>query len=92
MGRLTGHPNIVNVLQVGTTANGHPYIVMPYYEQRSLDVRIRDHGPLSLEQTLQLGVKLAGAVKAGVAVNVPVAVSNPSGRCAMPKSESADSP
>ncbi|AQA20933.1 NB-ARC domain protein [Rhodococcus sp. MTM3W5.2] len=63
MGRLTGHPNIVNVLQVGTTASGHPFIVMPYHAQRSLDVRIRDHGPLSLEQTLQLGVKLSGAVE-----------------------------
>ncbi|KJF19139.1 protein kinase [Rhodococcus sp. WS3] len=63
MGRLTGHPNIVNVLQVGTTASGHPYIVMPYHAQRSLDVRIREQGPLSLEQTLQLGVKLAGAVE-----------------------------
>ncbi|SEL37116.1 protein kinase domain-containing protein [Rhodococcus maanshanensis] len=63
MGRLTGHPNIVNVLQVGTTAGGLPYIVMPYHAQRSLDVRIRDDGPLSLEQALQLGVKLAGAVE-----------------------------
>lgn len=63
MGRLTGHPNIVNVLQVGTTASGLPYLVMPYHAQRSLDVRIRDHGPLSLEQALQLGVKLAGAVE-----------------------------
>src|SRR6478735_6592701 len=28
MGRLTGHPNIVNVLQVGATDNGLPYLVM----------------------------------------------------------------
>ncbi|MFC7449715.1 protein kinase domain-containing protein [Rhodococcus daqingensis] len=63
MGRLTGHPNIVNVLRVGTTESGLPYLVMPYHAQRSLDVRIRDQGPLSLEQTLQLGVKLAGAVE-----------------------------
>ena len=33
MGRLTGHPNIVNVLQVGVTDNGLPFIVMPYYPQ-----------------------------------------------------------
>ena len=30
MGRLSGHPNIVTVLQVGATTNGRPYIVMPY--------------------------------------------------------------
>src|SRR5574340_1719109 len=28
MGRLSGHPNIVNVLQVGATADGRPYIVI----------------------------------------------------------------
>ncbi|MFE3289392.1 protein kinase [Rhodococcus sp. NPDC059234] len=63
MGRLTGHPNIVNVLQVGTTESDRPYIVMPYHAQRSLDVHIRDDGPLPLEQALQFGVKLAGAVE-----------------------------
>ncbi|MFD8249624.1 protein kinase [Nocardia sp. NPDC059691] len=64
MGRLTGHPNIVGVLQVGTTTtSGHPYLVMPYYPQDSLDTRIRRHGPLSAQETLRLGVKLAGALE-----------------------------
>ncbi|MDR7168273.1 non-specific serine/threonine protein kinase [Nocardia kruczakiae] len=62
MGRLTGHPNIVGVLQVGTTTSGLPYLVMPYYPQDSLDSRIRRHGPLSVKEALRLGVKLAGAV------------------------------
>ncbi|MFF3572632.1 protein kinase domain-containing protein [Nocardia jiangxiensis] len=65
MGRLTGHPNIVGVLQVGTTTSGLPYLVMPFYPQDSLEVWIRRHGPLSVEQTLQLGVKLAGALETG---------------------------
>ncbi|MFE9322509.1 protein kinase [Nocardia sp. NPDC052278] len=64
MGRLTGHPNIVAVLQVGTTASGLPYLVMPYYRQDSLDARIRRHGPLSVEETLRVGVKVAGALEA----------------------------
>lgn len=63
MGRLTGHPNIVGVLQVGTTISGLPYLVMPYYPQDSLDARIRRHGPLSSAETLRLGVKLAGALE-----------------------------
>src|SRR6476661_2661836 len=48
MGRLTGHPNIVNVLQVGVTDSGRPYIVMPYHPQESLDSRLRRSGPLSI--------------------------------------------
>ncbi|AWK72148.1 protein kinase [Rhodococcus oxybenzonivorans] len=64
MGRLTGHPNIVNVLQVGFTDSGQPFIVMPYYPQGSLDERIRRHGPLGVDEALQLGVKLAGALEA----------------------------
>ncbi len=65
MGRLTGHPNIVGVLQVGTTVSGLPYLVMPFYPQDSLEVRIRRHGPLPVEETLRLGVKLAGALETG---------------------------
>ncbi|MFC7446522.1 protein kinase domain-containing protein [Rhodococcus daqingensis] len=64
MGRLTGHPNIVNVLQVGVTDSGQPFIVMPYHPQGSLDTRIRQHGPLPVEEVLRLGVKLAGALEA----------------------------
>ncbi|MBC2642603.1 MULTISPECIES: protein kinase domain-containing protein [unclassified Rhodococcus (in: high G+C Gram-positive bacteria)] len=64
MGRLTGHPNIVNVLQVGVTQTGEPFIVMPYHPEGSLDTRIRQRGPLPLDDVLRLGVKLAGALEA----------------------------
>ncbi|MDV6296966.1 protein kinase [Rhodococcus aetherivorans] len=63
MGRLTGHPNIVPILQVGTTDSGRPYLVMPYHPQGSLDARIHRHGPLPLDQALRLGVKMAGALE-----------------------------
>ncbi|MGV9868043.1 protein kinase domain-containing protein [Rhodococcus koreensis] len=63
MGKLTGHPNIAGVLQVGATENGHPFLVMPYYPQGSLDTRIRRHGPLSGEEVLRLGVKVAGGLE-----------------------------
>ncbi|MET8774934.1 protein kinase [Nocardia sp. NPDC004654] len=63
MGRLTGHPNIVGVLQIGETASGHPYLVMPYYRRGSLEARIRRHGPLPLADVLRLGVKMAGALE-----------------------------
>ncbi|MFE3001709.1 protein kinase [Nocardia sp. NPDC059246] len=63
MGRLTGHPNIVGVLEVGETDTARPYLVMPYHPQGSLDARIRRDGPLSVEDVLRLGVKIAGALE-----------------------------
>ncbi|MDI9918344.1 protein kinase [Rhodococcus sp. IEGM 1379] len=63
MGRLTGHPNIVGVLQVGATDTGRPYLVMPYHSQGSVDARIRRQGPFSVEEVLRLGVKMAGALE-----------------------------
>ncbi|MFI7669996.1 protein kinase [Nocardia sp. NPDC049526] len=63
MGRLTGHPNIVDMLEVGETGSGHPYLVMPYYARGSLDARLRRDGPLSLAEVLHLGVKIAGALE-----------------------------
>ncbi len=63
MGRLTEHPNIVTVLEVGATASGHAYLVMPYYQPDSLDAWIRKHGPTSLGKGLSIGVKIAGALE-----------------------------
>jgi serine/threonine-protein kinase PknK len=64
MGRLSGHPNIVTILQVGTTNTGRPFIVMPYHAKNSLEALIRAHGPLEWHETLRIGVKLAGALEA----------------------------
>ncbi|WP_165497105.1 protein kinase [Rhodococcus sp. ABRD24] len=63
MGRLSDHPNIVSILQIGVTATGRPYIVMPQHPQGSLDTRIRREGPVPLGETLDIGVKLAGALE-----------------------------
>ncbi|MFF2059998.1 protein kinase domain-containing protein [Rhodococcus qingshengii] len=63
-GRMTGHPNVVNVFQAGITSNGRPFIVMPYFAQDSVDTRIRNHGPLRLNDVLRIGVKIAGALEA----------------------------
>jgi len=63
MGRLTGHPNIMSVLEAGATDSGRPYLVMPYHPQDSLDTRIRRHGPLTVEEALRLGVKTAGGLE-----------------------------
>jgi serine/threonine-protein kinase PknK len=64
MGRLSGHPHIVQILEVGTTASGRPFIVMPYHAKDSLEAVIRKHGPLDWSEALSIGVKLAGALDA----------------------------
>ncbi|WP_040531754.1 serine/threonine-protein kinase [Gordonia rhizosphera] len=63
MGRLSGHPNIVNLFEVGSTPGGFPFIVMQYHPHDSLDARIRKHGPLAWPDVLRLGIKVAGALE-----------------------------
>ena len=63
MGRLSGHPNIVNVLQIGATASGRPFIVMQYHPHGTLEGLIRKRGPLDWGVVLRLGSKVAGALE-----------------------------
>lgn len=63
MGRLSGHPHIVNILQVGATSDGRPYIVMQYHPRNSLQELLRKQGPLDWAATLRVGVKMAGALE-----------------------------
>ncbi|MFD4470111.1 protein kinase [Rhodococcus sp. NPDC058505] len=63
MGAVSGHPHICNILQVGTTRSGRPYIVMPYHRHNSLQESIRRAGPLDWPDVLALGAKMAGALE-----------------------------
>lgn len=63
MGKLSGHPNIVNIFQVGTIASGRPYIVMQYHPHGSLSAKIQAAGPLGWRGALRIGVKMAGALE-----------------------------
>jgi serine/threonine-protein kinase PknK len=63
MGGLSGHPNIVNILRVGVTPSGRPYIVMPYHQQDSLAVRQRREGQIPWPEALHIGVKVCGALE-----------------------------
>ncbi len=58
MGTLAGHPNIVQVLGVGTTSSGRPYLLMPYLTAGSLDRVL----PLPWERAVAYGVRLCGAL------------------------------
>ncbi|MFE5708380.1 protein kinase [Rhodococcus koreensis] len=63
MGRMSGHPHIVDLYQVGVTRNRRPFLVMPYHAHGSLDTLIRRGGQLRWEKVLSLGVKIAGALE-----------------------------
>ncbi|CAM4418360.1 Serine/threonine-protein kinase PknF [Mycobacterium basiliense] len=63
MGRLSGHPNIAAILQVGALPGGRPYVVMPFYPGNSLETLVRNRGPCDWAWAIRVGVKLAGALE-----------------------------
>jgi serine/threonine-protein kinase PknK len=68
-GKLSGHPNITNIFQVGATKSGRPYIVMQYHPHDSLRARIHATGPICWQETLHIGVKMAGALETAHRLN-----------------------
>jgi N-acetylneuraminic acid mutarotase len=70
MGQLSGHPNIVSVLQVGVTESNRPYIVMPYHSGDSLALQVRRDGPIRWAEALRIGVKLCGALDTAHAAGI----------------------
>ncbi len=63
MGALSGHPNIVPVLDVGIPAKGEPYLVMPYFARGSLADQVGAQGRVPWQDVVRIGVKLAGALE-----------------------------
>ncbi|WP_329521427.1 serine/threonine-protein kinase [Spirillospora sp. NBC_01491] len=63
-GRLSGHPNVVTVLDTGTTRANRPFIAMEYFEQGALADRLDREGPFPVGEVLRIGVKMAGALAA----------------------------
>ncbi|MDT5263507.1 MAG: hypothetical protein QOI90_133, partial [Mycobacterium sp.] len=63
MGKLSGHPNIENILQVGVTETNRPYIVMPYHQAGSLAQRLHRVGRTAWPDALRIAVKLCGALE-----------------------------
>jgi serine/threonine-protein kinase PknK len=69
MGGLSGHPNIVHVLQVGVTDSKRLFMVMPYYAADSLAKRLRT-GPIPWPEAVQIGVKLCGALETAHRIDI----------------------
>ncbi|RLP77032.1 serine/threonine protein kinase [Mycetocola tolaasinivorans] len=62
MARLSVHPSIVSIYQASISADGRAYIAMEYCPD-SMRSRMRGSTPLTLEQILDAGVRLAGALE-----------------------------
>ncbi len=63
------HPNICTVYDIGQTPEGHPFIVMAYYEGETLD-KILHRGPLSIEQARDTAVQLARGLERAHAAGI----------------------
>ncbi len=59
-----GHPNLVNVLDFGTTDDGKPYLVMEYLDGEDLERRLRRDGRLSLDAAVAITRQIASALGA----------------------------
>lgn len=62
MGAVAGHPNIVTVYASGFDALGRPFLVMDYMAGGSLAQRLHARGPRDWQETVAIGIKLAGAL------------------------------
>ena len=58
-----GHPNIVEVLDFNTLADGTPYQVLEFLEGESLGQRLR-RGPIPLPETVELVLQIGSALRA----------------------------
>jgi eukaryotic-like serine/threonine-protein kinase len=56
------HPHIVTVIDTGTAPGGRPCIVMEYYDLGSLHDRLRERGPLPVEEVVAAGTAVADAL------------------------------
>ena len=64
IGRLSGHPNIVNVYAQGATADGLPYLIMEYCAEGSLGDRLKKDRPLGWQEASEIMIAIAGALQA----------------------------
>jgi hypothetical protein len=63
-GRLSGHPNVIDVYDAGTLPDGRPYLVMELCPGGSLQDELRRQGRLSPARVGGIGVALADALAA----------------------------
>ncbi|WP_412541907.1 protein kinase [Longispora sp. K20-0274] len=61
---LSSQPHIVSIIDTGTTTDGNPYIVMEYCEGGSYAQILKQRGPLTVPEVLEVGMKIGEALHA----------------------------
>jgi serine/threonine protein kinase len=69
LGRLSGHPNIIDVFTAGQLNDGRPYLVLEYISGGTLWQRSQD-GPVPEEDLRLIGIQLADALGTAHAAGV----------------------
>jgi eukaryotic-like serine/threonine-protein kinase len=57
-----GHPNVISLLDFGTTPTGEPYLVMEYLDGEDLEQRLKRVGRLPLSTTIAILRQIASAL------------------------------
>ncbi|HEY3503828.1 MAG TPA: serine/threonine-protein kinase [Actinocatenispora sp.] len=64
MVELSAQPHIVSIIDTGSTVEGEPYLAMEYCEDGSYAGILHRHGPIAVDEVVDLGIKVAEALTA----------------------------
>jgi Tol biopolymer transport system component/predicted Ser/Thr protein kinase len=70
LARLSPHPNVVDVIDAGVTAERRPFVVMRLYPGGSLADRLARYGALPVQEAIDVITKVASALDAAHAIGV----------------------
>jgi len=63
-GRIDAHPHVVSLIDVGTTDDNRPYLVMEYCPGGSIADALREKGVFSVADACDLGIAISSALAA----------------------------
>ncbi len=67
---MIGHPNIVESVDIGTTDDGLPFLVLEYLEGTSLSDEVVRVGPMPVERAVGIALQIASALAAAHAQSI----------------------
>ncbi|WP_436701168.1 serine/threonine-protein kinase [Nocardioides sp. BYT-33-1] len=62
--RISGHPHVVSLIDVGVTRDNRPYLVMELCTHGSLSSYLSQHGPMRVPEAIEVGLAVTSALAA----------------------------